>query len=66
MPIPNPFHEGELRVQELAGERQDAEHTGRAIADSIIRGALKYVAQQSNPWRSWAALTTIRTCGHRS
>ena len=46
MPIPNPYHEGELRVQELAGEVQDAEHTGRAISDTIIRGALKFIAQQ--------------------
>ncbi len=46
MPIPNPYHEGELRIQELAGELQDAEHTGRAIADAIIRGALKFIAQQ--------------------
>ena len=46
MPIPNPYHEGELRVQELAGELQDAQHTGRAIADAIIRGALKFIAQQ--------------------
>ena len=46
MPISNPYHEGELRVQGLAGELQDAEHTGRAIADAIIRGALKFIAQQ--------------------
>ena len=46
MPISNPYHEVELRVQELAGELQNAEHTGRAIADAIIRGALKFIAQQ--------------------
>ena len=36
MPISNPYHEGELRVQELAGELQNAEHTGRAISHTII------------------------------
>jgi len=47
MPIPNPYHEGELRIQQLAGVPQEAEHIGRAISRTIIRGALKFIAQQS-------------------
>jgi hypothetical protein len=47
MPIPNPYHEGELRIQQLAGVPQEAEHIGRAISHTIIRGALKFIAQQS-------------------
>jgi len=47
MPIPNPYHEGELRIQQLAGVLQEAKHTGRAISHTIIRGALKFIAQQS-------------------
>ena len=43
---PNPYHEGELRIQQLAGELQQARGSGRVIADTIIKGALKFIAQQ--------------------
>ncbi len=47
MPIPNTYHEGELRIQQLDGVLQEAKHIGRAISHTIIRGALKFIAQQS-------------------
>ena len=46
MKIPNPYHEGELRIQQLDGVLQQAQSTGRVIADTIIKGALKFIAQQ--------------------
>ncbi len=46
MPIPNPYHEGELRIQQLDGVLQRAQGSGRVIADTIIKGALKFIAQQ--------------------
>ena len=46
MPIPNPYHEGELRIQRLAGELQQAQGSGRVIANTIIPGALQFIAQQ--------------------
>ena len=47
MRLENPYHEGELLVQERLGERTEGRRNGRAIADSILKGALKYVEQQS-------------------
>ena len=46
MRIDNPFHEGELQVQERAGELDEGRRNGRVLADSIMKGALKFVAQQ--------------------
>ena len=46
MRIEDPFHEGELRVQKLAGELEEGVRNGRVLADSIMKGALKFVAQQ--------------------
>ena len=46
MPIANPYHEGELRIQQLDGVLQQAQGSGRVIADTIIKGALKFIAQQ--------------------
>ena len=46
MRIDNPFHEGELQVQERAGELEEGARNGRVVADSIMPGALKFVAQQ--------------------
>ena len=46
MPVPNPYHEGELRIQQLDGVLQQAQGSGRVISDTIIRGALKFIAQQ--------------------
>ncbi len=47
MTIENPFHEGELLVQERTGERATGGRNGRLIADTILRGALRFVDQQS-------------------
>ncbi len=46
MHIENPYHEGELFVQERVGEFFQGQRNGRAIADSIVRGALPFIAQQ--------------------
>lgn len=46
MSIDHPFHEGELFVQQQAGEAQSAQQNGRIIADTISKGALKFIAQQ--------------------
>ena len=43
----SPFHEGELKVQSLAGESQVAERNGILIADRIIGGARPFLHQQS-------------------
>ena len=42
-----PFHEGELKVQKLAGEAAMAERNGAMIAGRIMGGALPFLAQQS-------------------
>ncbi len=47
MRIDNPFHEGEIQAQERAGEFDEGARNGRVLADSIMKGALKFVAQQS-------------------
>jgi predicted pyridoxine 5'-phosphate oxidase superfamily flavin-nucleotide-binding protein len=46
MPIQQPFHEGELEVQARAGEGEVARHNGRAIATTIVRGAIPFLAAQ--------------------
>ena len=46
MQIENPYHEGELSVQERLGEGGEARRNGRAIADTIVRGAFRFVEQQ--------------------
>ena len=46
MRIDNPFHEGELQAQERANELDEGARNGRVVADSIMKGALKFVAQQ--------------------
>ena len=46
MKIANPYHEGELRIQQLDGVLQQAQGSGRVITDTIIKGALKFIAQQ--------------------
>lgn len=46
MRLENPFHEGELRIQQQAGETVKGEQNGRIIADSIIKGAFKFIEQQ--------------------
>ena len=47
MRLENPFHEGELLVQQQAGETVKGEQNGRIIADSIPKAALKFIEQQS-------------------
>jgi len=47
MRIDNPFHEGEIQVQQRAGEFDEGARNGRVLADSIMKGALKFVAQQA-------------------
>ena len=46
MRIDDPFHEGEMRVQERAGELEEGRQNGLVLADSIMPGALKFVARQ--------------------
>ncbi len=46
MRMDNPFHEGELQVQERAGELEEGRRNGAVLADSIMPRALKFVAQQ--------------------
>jgi predicted pyridoxine 5'-phosphate oxidase superfamily flavin-nucleotide-binding protein len=47
MRIDNPFHEGELIVQQRLGEVDEGRRNGRAISDSILTGALSFIEQQS-------------------
>ncbi|MFA5950939.1 MAG: pyridoxamine 5'-phosphate oxidase family protein [Hyphomicrobium sp.] len=64
----DPFHSGELEVQERTGERGRAVLNGRLIASAIPEGARKFLAQQSYcvvGWASpngeiWASLLTAR------
>ncbi len=46
MAIENPYHEGELLVQQRLGVADEGRRSGRAISDTIVRGALKFVNQQ--------------------
>ncbi len=64
MRLEAPYHEGELRVQQRAGEAEIAERTGRVIADSIMPRALEFIAKLpmavlgsvDNRQRVWASL----------
>ena len=47
MKIEQPFHEGELEVQKRAGVLQEGAQNSQVIQDSIIKGALRFVSQQS-------------------
>lgn len=47
MQIASPYHEGELAVQEAAGEQVSAIRNGRAIGNAIMPGALAYIAKRS-------------------
>ncbi|MFB3922009.1 MAG: pyridoxamine 5'-phosphate oxidase family protein [Terriglobia bacterium] len=42
----NPFHPGELLVQELTGEAAVGERNGAMIADTIMTGALPFLREQ--------------------
>jgi predicted pyridoxine 5'-phosphate oxidase superfamily flavin-nucleotide-binding protein len=46
MRIQNPFHQGELEAQNLAGETAIAQRNSAVISDSIIGGALPFLKQQ--------------------
>ncbi len=59
MSIQDPFHEGELTVQARAGEADNAILNSRMIADSIMRPALPFMAQQP-----WAILGGPDSTGH--
>lgn len=41
-----PFHEGELLVQQRAGEAEQAAKTGRVVSDKIIGGAIDFIGRQ--------------------
>jgi len=41
-----PFHEGEIAVQERAGEREFARRHGAGISSQIVAGALPFLARQ--------------------
>ena len=45
MKVENPYHEGEVRVQELAGVRDIALLNGRGIEDRIMAPAFRYLSQ---------------------
>jgi uncharacterized protein len=47
MRLENPFHEGELLVQQRVGEADMAQRNGQIISDTIVKGALKFIEQQS-------------------
>ena len=47
MPIDNPYHEGELTVQRRADESEIARINGRAIDETILGGALRFIEQQA-------------------
>jgi predicted pyridoxine 5'-phosphate oxidase superfamily flavin-nucleotide-binding protein len=42
----NPFHEGELKAQELAGESREGESNGAMISNKIMGGALDFIRAQ--------------------
>ena len=46
MRIESPFHEGELQAQQRAGEVEKGKRNGRAIADTIVKGAFNFIEQQ--------------------
>jgi hypothetical protein len=49
-----PFHSGEIQIQELTGERDKAVLNGHLIADSIPPAARSFVGQQSYCALGWA------------
>ncbi len=46
MRIEKPYHDGEFFVQQRVGQVEEGRRNGRAISDSILKGALKYIEQQ--------------------
>ena len=45
-----PFHQGELDMQQLAGERHKSAIAGRMIQETVPPGALRFLRQQSMIW----------------
>src|SRR6266852_5982296 len=60
----NPFHEGELKAQQLSGEAEMGESNGAMIGDTIMSGALNFIRAQEmvvvssrdDAGRRWASL----------
>lgn len=46
MRIERPFHAGERAVQERLGETEPGERNGRAIANSVLRGAFEFIERR--------------------
>jgi predicted pyridoxine 5'-phosphate oxidase superfamily flavin-nucleotide-binding protein len=46
MPWENPFHEGELKAQQMAGEAREGESNGAMIDNKIMSGALNFIRAQ--------------------
>jgi len=47
MAIHSPFHDGERHVQQLANESDSAQRNGSVITDTILPGAIPFIAQQA-------------------
>jgi len=47
MKIETPYHAGELQVQERVGVLSEGERNAQVIQDSIVKGALRFISQQS-------------------
>jgi hypothetical protein len=47
MPINNPYHEGELAVQQRVDAAAMARMNGAAVDDTILGGALRFIEQQA-------------------
>ncbi len=47
MKIKEPFHDGELLIQQRANEAEIAQRNGAVIADVIPKGALRFIQQQA-------------------
>ncbi len=46
MRLENPFHEGELLVQQRVGEEIIARQNGQIVSDTIVKGAIEFIKQQ--------------------
>ena len=46
MRVESPFHEGELQVQTRVGALEQGRRNGRAISDTIVKGAVSFIEQQ--------------------
>lgn len=51
----DPYHSGERAIQEMTGERDTALVNGRAVADSVRPGAVRFIEQQQMCVLGWAA-----------